>query len=94
MNVFLVTDTGAEPVGLGDVGQVLERSDGVVWIDLGHEDGDGLRLLTDLVNTRPADLDDCHTLLTVPKLHAYSDHYFSAINGLVPGPRQSRKCPV
>ena len=44
-----------------------------------------MRLLTELLQVQPADLDDCFNRMPVPKLNAYSDHYYSAINGLARG---------
>ena len=44
-----------------------------------------MRMLTDLLEVQPADLEDCFNRMPVPKLNAYSDHYFSAINGLARG---------
>ena len=53
--------------------------------DLGIDEREGMRLLVDLLHARPDDVDDCFNRLPVPKLHAYADHYFSAINGLARG---------
>jgi magnesium transporter len=44
-----------------------------------------MRMLTELLRVQPADIDDCFNRMPVPKLNAYSDHYFSAINGLARG---------
>ena len=85
MNIILINEAGVQTIGPEAVGRALEIGVGLVWIDLGHDDDAGLRLLTDLLDARPADVEDCHTRLPVPKLHAYSDHYFSAINGLARG---------
>ena len=85
MNIILINEAGAQTIGPEVVGHALDVGVGLVWIDFGHDDDGGLRLLTDLLDARPADVEDCHTRLPVPKLHAYSDHYFSAINGLARG---------
>ena len=75
-----------------DVGRTLDGDAGTVWIDFGHDEHDGERLLTDLLQARPEDVEDCHSRMPVPTLNAYRDHYFSAINGhswwaaQVPGP--------
>ena len=85
MDIYLITETGARPVALDAIGRTLEQGTGVVWIDFGHDEHDGERLLTDLIQAQPEDVEDCHTRMPVPKLHAYRDHYFSAINGLARG---------
>ena len=41
--------------------------------------------MIDLLHAQPEDVDDCSSRMPVPKLHAYPDHYFSAINGLARG---------
>ena len=85
MDICLITEAGVRPVASDAVGRTLEQGGGIVWIDFGHDEPDGERLLTDLMQARPEDVDDCHTRMPVPKLHAYRDHYFSAINGLARG---------
>jgi Mg2+ and Co2+ transporter CorA len=50
-----------------------------------YEESEGMRLLGDLLHAQPTDVDDCFNRMPVPKLHAYRDHYFSAINGLARG---------
>ena len=85
MDIILINEAGVQTIGPEAVGRALEIGVGLVWIDFGHDDDAGLRLLTDLLDARPADVEDCHTRLPVPKLHAYGDHYFSAINGLARG---------
>jgi len=80
-----VTPAELQRLWPGAVTATLERGTGIVWVDLGHEERDGMRMLTDLLEVRPADLDDCFNRMPVPKLNAYSDHYFSAINGLARG---------
>ena len=63
----------------------VESGTGITWIDLAHDEREGMRLLVDLLHAQPDDVDDCVNRLPVPKLHAYADHYFSAINGLARG---------
>ena len=60
-------------------------TDGLVWIDLDHNDEQGMALLPQLFDVRPTDLEDCHVRTPVPKLHLYPDHHFTAINGLSRG---------
>jgi magnesium transporter len=85
VDICLITDSGVQPVLPDAVRRALDIGAGIVWIDFGHDERDGEQLLIDLIQTRPEDVDDCHTRMPVPKLHAYRDHYFSAINGLARG---------
>jgi magnesium transporter len=85
MQIGVVTDTGLRRLSPTAVPAAVEDGAGIVWIDLGYDEPDGLRLLTELLRAQPDDLDDCSNRMPVPKLNAYGDHYFSAINGLARG---------
>jgi magnesium transporter len=85
MDACLVTEAGVRSLSPNEIPAVLARDDGVVWVDLDHTDEPGLALIAELVGAHQADLTDCHSRSPVPKLRAYPDHMFSAINGLVRG---------
>lgn len=85
VDICAVTASGVQPVSTEAAARGPGHGTGIVWIDFGYEEREGLRLLVDLVHAQPADVDDCSTRLPVPTLHAYGDHYFSAINGLARG---------
>ena len=85
MELRLMTPGGARPVLPDAVAEAVAAGDGIVWIDFDHTDEAGMGLLTELVKARPADLQDCYTRTPVPKIHAYPDHHFSAINGVARG---------
>ena len=85
MDICVVAETEVRLLPPGSAVPTLESGAGTVWIDLGHEEDEGIRLLVDLVNAQATDVADCFNRMPVPKLHAYGDHYFSAINGLARG---------
>jgi magnesium transporter len=85
MQISLLGEAGLRPLEPDDVTTALGSGSGVVWVDFSHDDVDGVRLLTALVEVQSDDVDDCHTRMPVPKLRAYPDHYYSAINGLTRG---------
>ncbi len=85
MEVCWITDAGVEPLPAGAVHDVLSRDEGIVWIDFDHTDEQGMALLAELIKVRPLDVAECHGRSPVPKLRAYADHHFSAINGLARG---------
>jgi magnesium transporter len=85
VDVCFVTATGVRPLSAEGAAATVQSGTGIVWLDFGHEESEGMRLLVDLVHAQPADVDDCSNRRPVPKLHAYGDHYFSAINGLARG---------
>ena len=65
--------------------ELAARDDGVVWAHMDHRDEFGMSVLVMTLAPRPDDLRDVSSRIPVPKLHAYQDHHFSAINGLVRG---------
>jgi magnesium transporter len=85
VNICVITAGGVRSLSVDAARHTLADGSDIVWIDLGHEDREGMCLLTDLVGAQPDDVDDCSNRMPVPKLHAYADHYFSAINGLARG---------
>jgi magnesium transporter len=85
MEAYWVTEAGAKLLSDDAVPEMVYRDDGVLWIHLNHTDEAGMALLTDRIKVRAGDLKECHNRTPVPKLHAYADHYFSAMNGLVRG---------
>ena len=85
MDICVVTPTGVRPLSTEAAVTTVESGTNVVWIDLSHQESDSMRLVVDLVHARQVDVDDCSNRLPVPKLHAYADHYYSAINGLARG---------
>jgi magnesium transporter len=85
MDICVVTASGVRSLSVDAVRHALAVGGDIVWVGLGHEEREGMRLLTDLLQAQPDDVDDCSNRRPVPKLHAYTDHYFSAINGLARG---------
>ena len=85
MEIRLIEKAGSRPVPVDEVHEVVSRDDGLVWIDFNYTDDEGVKLLTDLVTVYPEDLQDCYTRSPVPKIHAYADHHYSAINGVARG---------
>jgi magnesium transporter len=85
VEIRLITKEGARFLATADVPDALDAGDGIVWIDLHHTNQQGMELLTELVDVRPVDLADCATRSPVPKIHAYADHHYSAINGVARG---------
>jgi magnesium transporter len=85
VRVRRITDTGVSDVPAPTDPDAFAPTDGLVWIDLDHNDEQGMALLPQLFDVRPTDLEDCHVRTPVPKLHLYPDHHFTAINGLSRG---------
>jgi magnesium transporter len=85
VEIRLIGKAGAWPVPADAVHEVVSRDDGLVWIDFNHTEEEGMTLLTGLIKVYPEDLQDCYTRSPVPKIHAYADYHYSAINGVARG---------
>jgi len=85
VEIRLIDGAGARSVPAAAIGELLSRDNGFVWIDFDHTDVQAMALLTEVINARPADIQDCSTRTPVPKIHVYADHLFSAINGVARG---------
>jgi len=81
----LISTTGTRCLAVGEVPVEFSRDDGIVWVDFDHTDDAGMALLASLIKVYPSDVQDCYTRTPVPKIHAYPDHIFSAINGVARG---------
>jgi magnesium transporter len=85
VEIRLMGSAGSRLVPAEAVREVLAGDAGLVWIDFRYTDEGGMALLSELIKVRPADLADCSTRSPVPKIHAYPDHHYSAINGVARG---------
>jgi magnesium transporter len=80
-----ITSSGVHVLDPSDLAEVANLSNQVTWVHLDHNDQGGMALLVQLVGPDPDDLRDVHSRTPVPKLHMYTQHIFSAINGLARG---------
>jgi magnesium transporter len=85
MELCWITETGSEPVPPEAVHEFAARDGGVLWVHTEHTDEAGMMLLPNLFEVRSTDVHACHARSPVPGLHAYADHFFTAMNGLARG---------
>ncbi len=85
MEIRKITSSGVHVLDPSDLAEVANLSNQVTWVHLDHNDQGGMALLVQLVGPDPDDLRDVHSRTPVPKLHMYTQHIFSAINGLARG---------
>jgi Mg2+ and Co2+ transporter CorA len=81
----LINAAGTRSLPADEVPAAVTHDGGIVWVDLDHTDEAGMALLGKMIKVFPADIQDCYTRTPVPKIHAYPDHLFSAINGVARG---------
>src|SRR3954452_10185312 len=85
MEIRLIT---AEQVGrhpVGDLTGLLDRSEGVVWVDVPEGDPDAVRVLGEVFGFHPRAVQDSVQRSPVPKVHVYPDHAFVVLHAPEPG---------
>lgn len=80
VSVSWITPTGVERRKVGEIGQLLDRDDGYVWVDIPALDASSERLLADVFRFHPLAIKDCREASQVPKLHAYDSHLFIVLH--------------
>jgi magnesium transporter len=85
MEARLISAAGSATLSMSEIRDVADRDGGTLWLDFDHTEEDSMALLSELIEVRPADIQECHSRSPVPKMRFYADHHFSAINGLARG---------
>lgn len=85
-DVRFITATGIDRHDPGTLPSLLDRTDGVVWVDIPECDEHAARLLGDVFDFHPLAVRACVERNRVPKVHAYGDHVFVVLHG----PEQGR----
>jgi Mg2+ and Co2+ transporter CorA len=80
MDVHLITDAGLSQGTVEDLPGLLERRDGLVWVDIPRVDREAARLLAEVFRFHPLAIQDCENRNHVPKVHVYPDHVFTALH--------------
>jgi magnesium transporter len=76
MDVLLLTGEGVQRHPAENLPTLLDRSDGLVWVDIPRCDEAAARLLADVFHFHPLAIRDCVERNRVARVHAYSDHVF------------------
>ena len=69
---------GRHPVA--DLPSLLDRSDGVLWVDIPDGDPDAVRVLGEVFGFHPKAVQDSVHRSPVPKVHVYADHVFVVLH--------------
>jgi magnesium transporter len=80
MDVHLITDSGIEQRSVEDLPDLLQRRQGLVWVDIPKVDAAALRVLNEVFHFHPLAIQDCENRNHVPKVHIYPDHVFVALH--------------
>ena len=68
-----------------DLPELLARSDGFVWVDIPACDERAAAFLSEVLHFHPLGVRECQQQATLPKIHAYPDHYFVVLHGVEVG---------
>jgi Mg2+ and Co2+ transporter CorA len=80
MEIRWITADGAARSDADDLPRLLEKDDGVLWVDLPDGDPDAVTVLTDVFGFHPKAVQDCVQRSPVPKVHVYPDHVFVVLH--------------
>jgi Mg2+ and Co2+ transporter CorA len=76
MDVRVVSDEGIRQHPVQDLGALLAREDGLVWVDIPVCDEEAARVLSEVFGFHPLAVRACIERNAVPKVRAYRDHVF------------------
>ncbi len=80
IDVLFVTDEGIDQHPVEDLAALLDRDDGLVWVDVPVCDEAAARVLTEVFGFHPLAVRDCVERNAVPKVRAYRDHVFVVLH--------------
>jgi magnesium transporter len=80
MDVWWISEAGAERRSVDDIEDLMVRTDGWVWVDIPSFDTAAEQLFVRVFKFHPRAVQDCAQRNHVPKLHAYADHLFLAVH--------------
>jgi magnesium transporter len=75
-----VSDDGIQQHPVEELGALLARDDGLVWVDIPTCDQEAARLLSEAFGFHPLAIRACIERNAVPKVRAYRDHIFVVLH--------------
>lgn len=76
MDVRLITEDGITDFPVEALAGLLEREQGLVWVDIPQCDGQATRVLSEVFGFHPMAVRDAVERNRVPKAHGYAGHVF------------------
>jgi Mg2+ and Co2+ transporter CorA len=80
MDVQLIGDTRVVRHRAEDLPALLERGQGLVWVDIPTGDEEAVRVLSEVFRFHPLAIRDCVERNHVAKVHVYPDHVFVVLH--------------
>jgi magnesium transporter len=85
MHVRFVRPDGLEEYAVSDLPALRARTNGFTWVDVPEYDAEAAEVLTTYFGCHPAVLQACAQRNHVPTVHAYDQHFFTAIHAPLMG---------
>jgi Mg2+ and Co2+ transporter CorA len=80
MEIRMITSEGCGRRPVADLPGLLDRTDGVLWVDIPEGDPDAVRVLDEVFRFHPKAVQDSVQRSPVPKVHVYADHAFVVLH--------------
>ena len=87
MQLRLISPAGLVEHPVEMASELLNRPNGLVWLDIPTWDEQAERLLHDVFGFHPLAIRDCAQRNQVPKVHVYPDHVFLVLHAPQAGPQ-------
>jgi magnesium transporter len=87
MDVRFISDEGVRSFPASELKALLDRPDGLVWVDIPTWDDQADHALTDVFGFHPLAVRDSKNRNYVPAVHRYPDHLFLVLHAPQPGAR-------
>jgi len=82
MDVRWISAAGVEDRPESDLPGLLARADGFIWVDIPVCDERSAAVLSEVFHFHALGVRECQQQATLPKIHAYPDHYFVVLHGV------------
>ena len=80
VDVRFVSEEGIQEHSVDELGALLARDDGLVWVDMPFCDEQAARVLSETFGFHPLAVQACVERNAVPKVRAYRDHVFVVLH--------------
>ena len=87
MDIRLITADNIKLFSVEELSTLLERKEGLVWVDIPSCDEEAAHVLSTVFGFHPMAVRDCVQRNRVPKVHAYPEHLFVVLHAPERGKR-------
>jgi magnesium transporter len=80
MNVYLISEDGVERHSAGELEQLIDKPDALIWVDIPLCGGPDTAVLSEVFGFHEIAIRDCVQRNHVSKIHVYDDHVFTVLH--------------